>query len=141
MSVHESVSMIRWIIATLTASPSFGSVCPGGIWQGAAPTGTVTPFVVVSYLDGQDTLTMNAVRILNRSEVQVKAVGPANNSDAVASAASFIDDLLKRASGTSTGTIIHCCYREATINYPEVLPDGARWWHLGGKYRLEVQQA
>lgn len=141
MSVHEAVSTYKWISATLTASPSFASACPGGIWRGVAPKGTLTPFVVVSLLDGADTLTMNAIRVLTKNEMQVKVLGPASNSAAVESAAALVDDLLKRASGTATGAIIHCCSRESPIDYPEVLPDGSVWWHLGGRYKVEMQQA
>src|SRR5258708_31684482 len=90
----------QWLKSVLAADSTLTGFAPGGIWRGMAPSGTVTPFIVISFQAGVDVLTMNAIRLFVTPLYQVKCVGPMTLSTTIAAAAAEIDSLLARTSGT-----------------------------------------
>jgi hypothetical protein len=140
MSVLEAYAGIEFLYNTLTGDSTLMALVTG-VHRGKAPDLTVPPFVILTFQAGPDTLTANAIRLLNRGLYQVSAMGPANMSPLLAQAAARIDDLLKRTSGSVTGGHIDACYREQPLlrDLPPV--NGDAWAALGGLYRLEIEQA
>lgn len=140
MSVHELASADLWIAGTLAGDSTLAGYAPGGVFADLAPDGTTTPYVVYALQSpGPDTLTANAVRLLTNPLFQVVAVGEASKMAAIVNAASRIDDLLKRASGTVTGGYIAVCYREQPLQKSELI-NTVVWRSIGGLYRLILEQ-
>lgn len=140
MSVHELVSAERWLRETLSNDQTLLGFAPGGVFADQAPDGTATPYVI--YTDqsgGVDSLTMNAVRVLSNPLYQIVAVAEVSKFDSVASAASYIDDLLKRTNGSTTGGLISACFREEPLIKNETI-NTQKWKSAGGLYRLQIQQ-
>jgi hypothetical protein len=137
---HEIGLALKFLVATLSGDTTLmNELAPGGVHRAMASPGTPTPFVIVANQDGNDVLTMNAVRVMSDLLFQVKAAGPASNTGGIVAAASRIDELLKRTSGTVTNGIILSCYRDSPLEYDEPI-SGVQWSHFGGLYRLEIQQ-
>lgn len=140
MSRHELASAQEWLYTTLSGDATLAGYAPGGVYPDLAPDGTATPYVVFSLQSpGVDSLTMAAVRVLANPLYQVVCVAEASKFVAVANAASEIDDLLKRTSGTVTGGYIGSCYREQPVEKAELI-NTVVWKSLGGLYRLAVEQ-
>src|SRR5258708_7187298 len=90
----------QWLKSVLAADSTLTGFAPGGIWRGMAPSGTVTPFIVVAFQAGADVLTMNAIRLFVTPLYQVQFLGAMTLSNTLAAAAAEIDSLLARTSGT-----------------------------------------
>jgi len=141
VSTHEVAASLDFIKAKLTANSTLVSLATGGFRRGAAPVGTIPPWVIFAFQAGTDTLTFNARRLLSRLLFLVKAVGPDTMTPTVFQMAALIDDELKRTTPQSvTGANIDACYRIEPIQYDETRADGSRWVHCGGIYKPEVQQ-
>jgi len=97
---HELYYSFLWLKSVLAADSTLTGYAPGGIWRGLAPSGTVTPFIVIAFQAGTDVLTMNATRLFVNPLFQVKVTGPATLSPTLGAAAAEIDALLARTSGT-----------------------------------------
>lgn len=139
MSTHEAVIAFEFVYSTLSGDANLANYAPGGIHRGFAQPGTVVPFVVMGYQAGSDTLTMNAVRVASQPLLQIKAVGPASMSMQVGQAASEIDDMLKRTSGSAAGGLILAFYRETPLFLDQEV-NGEPWVDIGGLYRSIIQQ-
>src|SRR5437879_314249 len=94
MSAHEIDAGFQWIYATLSGDGTLSGYAPGGVFRSLAPPGTVTPYIIMAYQGGSDVVTMNGVRLIVDAVFQVKAVGPANTTANIASAAERIDQLI-----------------------------------------------
>lgn len=146
MSVHETVISLAWLVAELEADTTFMGLTPGGIHRALAPATDdsgnqiATPYAILAFQSGLDTLTVNAYRVITQPLFQAKAVGPASNTAAIAASAARMDDLIKRASGTVTGGIVLSCFREQLLMVDELVSN-AQWTNIGGLYRLLIQQA
>jgi hypothetical protein len=84
----------QWLQATLSGDAILAGYALGGVWRAVAPSGTATPFVVVSFQSGTNTLTINANRLMVQALYLVKAVGPAAITAQIVQAASRIDVLI-----------------------------------------------
>ena len=141
MSVHEITMAFQFLVSTLSGDATLTSLAPGGVFRAMAPPQTATPFVILAFQSGTDTLTGNAVRMISRTTFQAKAVGPASQTATIAQAAARIDDLLKIVRNASTtGGIILDCYRSSPLQIDELV-DGELWTNWGGMYDLEIWQS
>lgn len=140
MSAHELVSAEEWIYNTLSNDTPLLTSAPGGVFAAMAPDGTATPYVVFGLQSGGvDTLTMNAVRLITNPLYQIVVTGEASKMSDIVAAASRIDDLMKRASGTVTGGYIADCHREQPLVKNELI-NTVVWRSIGGLYRMIVEQ-
>ena len=140
MSLHEVEIALAWLFATMTGDSTLVSLVPGGFWRSYAPPSTSPVYVIFGLQSGgNDTLTMNAVRLLTNPLYQIKACGPASNMQAILDAASELDNLLKRTSGTVSGGYVGVCYREQPLSVDELV-NGEVFSNIGGLYRLMIQQ-
>lgn len=146
MSAHEIALGFEWLYSTLSADTTLAGFAPGGVWRALAPPGTATPFVVLVHQAGTDAVTMNGFRMLDDLLFQVKAVGPANITATVASAAERIDILLGGPPGTpasgatadNLGQVL-ACYRQSPLQLDELV-SGELWTNMGGLYRMIIEQ-
>lgn len=141
MSAHEIALSFEWLYSTLSGDSTLAGYAPGGVFRSLAPPTTATPFVIMSYQSGLDSLTMNAVRMMSELLFLAKAVGPATSMAGIVNAASQIDVLLKRTSGTTVDGLgaILACYREQPLEVDEIV-NGELWTNIGGLYRLQIEQ-
>ena len=128
-------------MTTLSNDSQLTSYAPGGVFADLAPDGTPTPYVIfTNQSGGNDSLTMNDVRVLANPLYQIIAVAEASKYAAVTNAASRFDDIFKPpASGTVTGGYISSAHREQPITKNELI-NTIKWKSSGGLYRLTVQQ-
>lgn len=140
MSVHELTAADVWIDATLSQDTELSGYAPGGVYADMAPDGTPTPYIVFSLQSGGvDSLTANAVRLLTNPLYQIVATGESSKMSSIVNAASRIDDLLKRTSGTVNGGYVAVCYREQPLQKPELI-NTVVWRSIGGLYRMILEQ-
>ena len=139
MSVHELTIADMWLQTTLS-DETLAGFAPGGFHVDEAPDGTPTPYGIYALQSGgNDSLTMNVRRLLTNPLYQVMVTGEASKMSDIVSAASYVDDLLKRANGTVTGGYIAICFREMPLEKGETIND-VKWKSVGGLYRLQIQQ-
>lgn len=137
--MSETAQAFQWSIATIRADSALMAAATGGVWQGAADSGTPPPVVIVDQQVAADRLTMNAVRLFTDILLQIKAIGPVSNYGALVTIADRIDALFKRVGpvGLASGGVLSC-YREQSLSYNEII-GGVAWAHLGGLYRVQLQ--
>ena len=129
-----------WIIATLTASSAFTTNAPGGVHSGLAPTGTPTPYCVVTVQSGGvDVAGVAGIRLFTTPLYQVRVFGPATQYAAIVAAADAADAVLQRAHGTTADGTIMSCIRQSGLAIDEIVGTGVQWSSLGGLYRLQVR--
>jgi hypothetical protein len=143
---HEVALGFQFLYSVLANDATLSSVAPGGVFRALAPPDTATPFVIIAYQAGSDSVTMNGFRMLDDLVFQVKAVGPATSMANIASAAERIDQLL---GGTNTGpasgvigsNLGQClaCYRQSPLAMDELV-NATLFSNLGGLYRLIIEQ-
>ena len=140
-AVHEIGLSMSWLYSTLSSDSTLAGLAGGGIWRAMAPpTVTTYPLIVFSFQAGTDLTTINGYRIWSNHLFQIRAVGPASSTAAIVNAASRVDVLLGRASGTPTGGIIYSCIRESPLAFDELV-NGVLFSNIGNLCRLLVQQA
>lgn len=141
MSGIEPFLAYNWIFSVLAADSNIATLAPGGCWRALAPPEIAgVPWIIVAYMSGIDALTVNAYRPLSRLLFQIKAVGPANNTPAIVSAAQEIETLFGGpTSGSVPGGFIDACYRDGPIAM-DTLVGGELHTDIGGMYRVEVQR-
>lgn len=146
MAGHEVALGFQFLYGVLSADSTLAGYAPGGVYRALAPPTATTPFVVMIYQAGSDSVTMNGFRMLDDMTYQIKVVGPANSMASIASAAERVDQLL---GGTNTGptsgvigsNLGQClaCYRQSPLAYDELI-NAELFTHLGGLYRLIIEQ-
>jgi hypothetical protein len=143
VSVHELVAAEMWLNATLSGDTVLTAIATGGVFQDYAPDGTQPPWVIFTLQSpGNDSLTLNAVRVMTNPLYQIVVVGPASPPAmalAVANAASELDTLMKRTSGTVVGGYIADCHRESPLTKSETI-NTVKWKSTGGLFRLAIEQ-
>src|SRR2546430_953646 len=139
MSTVTEVGMsLQWIVATLKADSQWVALSPGGVHRGMLPVGTLTPATIIAFQSGVDVVFANAVRSSVDATYQIKGVGTSDQTQAVFDLAARIDDLFKRAKGTTTGGSIIRCYRINPLAYDDTTA-GIQYMHAGGLYRIRSQ--
>ena len=146
MAGHEVALGYQFLYGVLSADTTLSGYAPGGVFRALAPPDTATPFVVMTYQAGSDSVTMNGFRMLDDLVFQVKVVGPATSMANIASAAERLDQLLGGTSAGPTSGVIgsnlgQClaCYRQSPFSMDE-LQNAELWTNLGGLYRLIIEQ-
>lgn len=150
MAGHEILLASAYLQTTLGGDSTLAGYAPGGVWRALAEPTSLTPYVIFEFQSGTDSVTMNGFRVLTRALFQVKAVGPANNTAGLASAAARIDALLGSPPNFPPGGTaiainavnvgwLYSIYRESPLMVDELV-SGELWTNAGGLYRMEVGQ-
>lgn len=137
--ITEAGLALEFLFSTLQNDTNLTALGIGGVFRGLAPPSTNPPYVIVSLQSSQDTLNMNAYRIMTSSLYQVKVVAPASMMANLIQVASEIDQQLRLTSGSVSNGYILSCYRESPLQIDELV-NGELWTNVGGLYRLEIVQ-
>lgn len=130
----------QWLYDKLTTDVTLAGLVGNRIYSYVAPAGATFPLIVYAYQGGNDLAEVGNLRIFNTGLYQVKAVGQGLSMAAIAPIAHRIDTVLHRASGSVVGGSILACVREQPLSYAEH-SGGVRYNHLGGLYRILVQES
>jgi hypothetical protein len=137
--VSDTYKIDTWLYSVLHGDSSLVAAAPGGIYADMAPLGVTGVYVTYALMAGSDVLTISGVRMLMRALYVVRATGEGNSYSVVTTAADRIDALLKRTSGSTSGGLILSCVREEPVRYGELV-DGKQFRHLGGLYRIQIEE-
>ena len=144
MSVVEAALGLSFILGTLRADSTLVSFSPGGIRVGAMPVSSSYPGTVVAFQSGTDVIYANARRSSVDALYQVKAVGLLDDPQSVVDLASQIDTVLGGDQGLKNVFIpngyVPGCYQESPLFLTDVDKSGVQFMHLGGLYRVRIQQ-
>lgn len=144
MSVAEAALGLSFFLTTLRADSTLVNLSPGGFRHGAMPVGSAYPGTIVQFQSGIDVITTNARRLMVNALYQVKAVGLLEDPQPVVDLASQIDVVLGGDQGLKNISIpngyVLSCYRESQLFYPDIDKSGVQFMHLGGLYRVRIQQ-
>lgn len=139
----ETVYADQWLYSKLTGDATLASLIGARVYSYMAPLGATLPAIIYAYQGGKDVTEVANYRIFNSGLYQVKAVGQGESMVAIAAIAHRIDTVLHRSSGTVSGGAILACVREpgrSALSYAEYT-NGVRYNHLGGIYRILVQES
>src|SRR5690348_225053 len=144
MAVVEAALGLSFLLTTLRADSTLVSLSPGGIRHGALPVGSTYPGTVIQFQSGVDVITTNARRLMTNALYQVKGVGLLEDPQSVVDLASQIDTVLGGDQGLKNVFIpngyVLGCYQESPLFLPDVDKSGVQFMHLGGLYRVRIQQ-
>ena len=137
---HEASIAFQYLYTILSGDSQLTGFVPGGIWRGYVPPETTPPYVVFAMQSGTDSVTMNGFRMLVDGLFQVKAIGPASETQTIVNAASRIDALIGSppTSGTTPNGAILASYRQSPLSLSELI-NGEVWETMGGLYRLIIE--
>lgn len=131
-----------WLYAVLAGDSTLVGLATGGVYAYNNPNRTpVFPYVLFQLqAPGMDVRGVGPVRIMAPMVYLVRGIVEANSFGGnLKTIADRIDTLLQAASGTAAGGSVLSCVREQPFALPEVAGDGRQYRHLGGIYRLFVQ--
>jgi hypothetical protein len=138
MSANEIGLGFAYLYSTLAGDSTLSGYAPGGVYRALAPPVTSAPYVMLIYMAGTTTTNFAAVRGYVSLLYQVKAVGPANGTQALVNAATRLDTLITTATQVSvTGGTIKSCVQTQPLEVDELVA-GEQWSNLGGLYRLMI---
>lgn len=144
MAVVEAALGLSFILSTLRANSTLVSLSPGGIRHGALPVGSSYPGTVVQFQSGTDVIYANRMRSSVDALYQIKAVGQLEDPQSVVDLASEIDATFGGPQGLKNVSIpngyVLGCYQESPLLLPDVDKSGVQFMHLGGLYRVRIQQ-
>lgn len=129
----------RFLTSVLTADTQLAALVGPRIYPSVAPQGTAYPFLVWSFIAGEDVRVLGPGRLWTNALYQILAY--TNGVFAtVRQIASRVDDLLSAASGAATGGYVYTCTRERAL---ESVDDssGVNYPRAGAEWRLVVQSS
>lgn len=135
----EIARVLEWIHDALASDATITGLVGDRIYDGIAPEGASFPYIVYNYQGGADAVAVGAIRVLNQSVYQIKAVDCAQSYSGAAQIADQIDNLLQAATGATIDGQILGTNREQPIMYAEV-NDKQQYRHAGGLYRIFAQE-
>src|SRR5258708_32799760 len=99
--MSEVAQAFQWISSTMRADSSLMAAAVGGGGQGLADIGAVAPDASYAQQANSDVLTMNKGRLWASLLMQIKAVGPVKNYDAMVIIADRIAALVQSVMPTA----------------------------------------
>jgi hypothetical protein len=114
---------------------ALGTVTPLAVYQGLAPQGSAPPYAVFNQQTARDEYTFTSRGI--SASYQVKIVSNRQFANEAQLAYDRVHRSLQDAPLTVTGYNLLRMRRETTIQFMD--PD--RFWHVGGVYRIDIQEA
>jgi hypothetical protein len=112
-----------------------GTVAPMAVYQGMAPQGSVFPYAMFNQQTARDEYTFTSRGMT--ASYQVKVVSNRQSDSEARAAYDRLHANLQDAPLTVTGYTLMRMRRETTIEYQD--PD--RFWHVGGIYRIDIEEA
>src|SRR5258706_7533960 len=138
----ESYAAFVWIKSEATADSALVAAASGGIYQGLAPLGVITPFMSFNRQAGTDVNTVNQLRIYASILLQIKMVGPSSAYETLEAGALRIDALFanRRNVGLPGSGGGVASYRESGMGQEEPKRiNRGQHWPSGGPFRIRVK--
>lgn len=128
----------KGLYAALTGDSTLTGLLSGtaAIYQGRAPDGAQTPYIVYSKVTGRPSFTFTQ-KAWDEPLYAVKAVDERNSAARAGTIAARIETVLTDAALSVSGRTTLYCRPETDIDYPEV-DQGRVTWHRGHTYRVFV---
>lgn len=137
----ENTLVETWLYGKLKNDATLAAKVGSRVYSYVAPATAVTPYVVFNAQSpGFDVMGVGTARVMLNCLYQVKVVVQDASFSGAKDAADRIDELLHGATGTPSGGEVLGCVREGPLAYAEVT-DGIEYRHLGGIYRIWVQES
>lgn len=135
----ETVAAYQWLYNTLTGDATLAAAIGNRVYD-LAPQPATYPLIQLAEAGSNDKQFVNASRIWVESDWLIKVIdGPNVGWERAGSIFDRLDSVLQ---GNDGGTVaygrVYVSVRQATFQYPEV-EDGVVYRHLGGRFRLMVQ--
>lgn len=105
------------------------------VYQGIAPQGGTPPYALFNRQTARDDYTFTSRGV--SATYQVKVVSNRQFPGEAQTAYDTLHGGLQDAALSVTGYTVQRVRRETTIEYM----DGDRFWHVGGIYRIDIQEA
>ena len=129
----------RFLIAKLRARAQLNALVTG-FHNDVGPPSAAHPFVVVAHHAGRDVNAIGAIRVMTTLLFHIKVVCKGWDLAPAEQIEREIDAALMGQSGqvTDPPVFVMGCYRETPVRSVELAPEGQRFDHVGGLYRLIV---
>ena len=114
---------------------AIGTVTPMAVYESLAPQGSVFPYTLFTQQVARDEYTFTSRGV--SASYQVKVVSNRQFASEARTAYDRLHANLQDAPLTVTGYNLLRMRRETTIQYQD--PD--RFWHVGGIYRIDIEEA
>jgi len=122
---------------TALGSALYGAIdaaTPLPVYQGIAPQGGAPPYVIFNRQTGRDEYTFSSRGV--SATYQVKVLSNRQFSGEAQAAYDSLHEGLQDAVLSVAGYTVRRVRREATVEYM----DADRFWHVGGIYRVDVDE-
>lgn len=137
--MSEILIVYNWIYSVLSGDATITNVVGTRIYDSVSPN-LVYPYIIYNWQGGTDVTEISAIRIMMNGLFQVKVVDKSTSFNTISPVATRIDQLLHRASTTTSNGIILGSKRELPISLVE-LNNAIQYRHLGGIYRIFSQDS
>lgn len=146
MNGLEGISVVRWVWTTLTTDPTLQGLLGGTqasaearVWEGVAPEGTGTPWVVFTVVEPRDVKVVGLAQVFAMVQVQVKVVGKATSYGPLLPVYQRVHELLDgKTNQVVVDGVVLTSERVSGIQFPERV-NGIEYRHLGGLYETHTQ--
>lgn len=135
----EIMRVSEWLYETLSSDATLTALVADRMYDGIAPQAATFPYITFNWQGGADVSAVGGIRIMNNGLWQVKAVVNETSYATILPIADRVDQVLQRASGAVSDGIILACVREQPLALIEN-SNGVQYRHLGGLYRIYVQE-
>jgi hypothetical protein len=133
----EELEMGRWIRAVVMGDATLMSMVSGA-WSEVIPADATLPAVKYEFVSGTDLIVVGGVRIMTTSLYRIVVTGKGASPASIVAAVSRLDDLFKRAQGSTPTVQILSSVRREPSHFTEV-QNQETYNHVGGLYQLQAQ--
>lgn len=137
--MNEILIVYSWIYSVLSGNTTITNAVGTRIYDSIVENPTY-PYIIYNWQGGTDVTEVSAIRIMMNGLFQVKVVDKNTSFNTISPIAMKIDQLLHRASATTSNGIILSSKRELPISLVE-LNNEIQYRHLGGIYRIFSQDS
>lgn len=139
MPAHEKLQTDKWIIQRLEGDPTLAGLI-SGVYSELIPPGKALPAIRFHLHTGRDQFGIGTHRLSSRMIYLVVGVMSGPSPAPLVPVANRIDELLHGASGSSASVVVMSVRRIEPFSL-STLEDGVHYWHVGGMYEFQVNQA
>lgn len=144
----EGVQALEWAYGVLSADAELAELLdvplnelPDRVWEGVAPAGTTSPWIILTTGEAQDVNVVGAYpRLMSRAPLTVKAVGQVSSYSPLAPIARRLYAALHGVTNAAVaeGGRIVTVQRQNGVQYPEQV-QGIQYRHLGHLLQVNVE--
>jgi hypothetical protein len=133
----EELEMGRWIRSVIMGDATLMSLVSGA-YSEIIPNDKPLPACRYDFISGTDLIVTDGVRIMTTSIYRIVVTNKGASPAPIVAAVSRMDDLFKRAVGTTPIVEILSCVRQEPFRFTEEQNQEV-FTHAGGLYKLQAQ--